>query len=76
MHEIKSSAVDSADYNTVRRVEGFESIAAEYPAYLTDESKFSCQPFDLLFFPKSEAELHEAAQGAPHPQGPGGEVQR
>jgi D-lactate dehydrogenase (cytochrome) len=57
MHEIKSSAIDLADFNTVRRVEGFENITAEFPAYLTDESKLSCQPFDHLFFPKSEAEL-------------------
>jgi D-lactate dehydrogenase (cytochrome) len=41
----------------VRRVDGFENIIAGYPAYLTDESKFSCRPFDHLFFPRSESEL-------------------
>jgi D-lactate dehydrogenase (cytochrome) len=57
MHEIKSSAIELADFNAVRRLDGFANITAEFPAYLTDESKFSCQPFDFLFFPKSEAEL-------------------
>jgi D-lactate dehydrogenase (cytochrome) len=57
MHEIKCSAIDRVDFNAVRRVEGFENITAEFPAYLTDESKFSCRPFDYLFFPKSEPEL-------------------
>jgi hypothetical protein len=57
MHEITCQSIEPADFKTVRRVEGFENIAAEYPAYLTDESKFSCQPFDHLFFPRSEAEL-------------------
>jgi D-lactate dehydrogenase (cytochrome) len=57
MHEIRCQPVEPVDFNTVRRVEGFQNIKAEFPAYLTDESKFSCQPFDHLFFPRSEAEL-------------------
>jgi FAD/FMN-containing dehydrogenase len=57
MHEITSRPVATGDFNVVRRVEGFDNISAEYPAYLTDESKFSCRPFDHLFFPRSEAEL-------------------
>ena len=57
MHEIASKEIDPADFNAVRCVDGFENITAEYPAYLTDESKFSCRPFDHLFFPRSEAEL-------------------
>jgi D-lactate dehydrogenase (cytochrome) len=57
MHEITCQSIVPVDFKTVRRVEGFENIAAECPAYLTDESKFSCQPFDYLFFPRSEAEL-------------------
>jgi D-lactate dehydrogenase (cytochrome) len=57
MHEITCQSVEPVDFNTIRRIEGFENIAAECPAYLTDESKFSCQPFDYLFFPRSEAEL-------------------
>jgi D-lactate dehydrogenase (cytochrome) len=46
-----------ADFSKVRRVEGFERISAEYPIYLTDESKLSPEPFDQLFFPMDEAEL-------------------
>jgi len=57
MYEIKSHITEAAEFEKIRRVEGFQNIAAEFPAYLTDESKFSCQPFDFLFFPKSEAEL-------------------
>jgi D-lactate dehydrogenase (cytochrome) len=57
MHEITSQALGPADYEAVRRADGFEAIAAEFPAYLTDESKFSCRPFDHLFFPRTEAEL-------------------
>lgn len=57
MHEVKSQAVESVDFATVRRVDGFEAISAEFPAYLTDESKLSCKPFEHLFFPRTEAEL-------------------
>ena len=57
MHEIKSQIPETVEFEKIRRVEGFENISAEYPAYLTDESKFSCRPFDYLFFPRSEAEL-------------------
>jgi D-lactate dehydrogenase (cytochrome) len=57
MHEIVSQALRPADIATVRCVEGFERIRTGYPAYLSDESKLSCQPFELLFFPRSEAEL-------------------
>ena len=57
MHEITSQPVEPVDFKSVRCVDGFENITAEYPAYLTDESKFSCRPFDHLFFPRSEAEL-------------------
>ncbi|MFO7707289.1 MAG: FAD-binding oxidoreductase [Desulfobacterales bacterium] len=57
MYEIASQPVDPVDFKMVRRVDGFENIAAEFPAHLTDESKFSCKPFDHLFFPRSEAEL-------------------
>jgi D-lactate dehydrogenase (cytochrome) len=63
MHEIKSQTTATAEFEKIRRVEGFRDITAEFPAYLTDESKFSCQPFDLLFFPRSEAEL-SAVMGA------------
>ena len=57
MHEITCHAVEPVDFRTVRRIEGFDAIKAEFPAYLTDESKLSCRPFDHLFFPRTEAEL-------------------
>ena len=57
MHEITSRPVELADFHSVKCVEGFEQIKAEYSAYLSDESKLSAQPFDLLFIPKNEAEL-------------------
>ena len=55
MHEISSQLVPFADFNQIRRVEGFDRISAEYPTYLTDESKLSPEPFDYLFFPMDEA---------------------
>jgi len=57
MHEITSRPVELADFHSLKCVEGFEQIKAEYSAYLSDESKLSAQPFDLLFIPKNEAEL-------------------
>lgn len=57
MHEISTQLVPIADFNKIRRVDGFKRISTEYPAYLTDESKLSPQPFDYLFFPLDEAEL-------------------
>ena len=46
MHEISTQLVPFADFNIIRCVEGFDSISAEYPTYLTDESKLSPGPFD------------------------------
>jgi D-lactate dehydrogenase (cytochrome) len=57
MHEISTQIVPFADFNKIRFVEGFDRISAEYPTYLTDESKLSPQPFDYLFFPMDESEL-------------------
>lgn len=57
MHEIHSKTAPEADFAQVKRVEGFATIQAEYPAYLSDESKLSAKPFEYLFFPKSESEL-------------------
>ncbi len=57
MHEISTQIVPFADFNKIRFVEGFDRIRTEYPAYLTDESKLSPQPFDYLFFPMDESEL-------------------
>jgi D-lactate dehydrogenase (cytochrome) len=57
LHEITSQPTVPADYGRVRRVEGFERIRSEYPAYLSDESKLTVGRFDYLFFPENEAEL-------------------
>ena len=57
MHEISTQLAPLADFNKIRRIEGFERISDEYPIYLTDESKLSPEPFDYLFFPMAEAEL-------------------
>jgi D-lactate dehydrogenase (cytochrome) len=57
MHEISTQLVPFADYKKIRRVDGFEHIRTEYPIYLTDESKLSPEPFELLFFPANEPEL-------------------
>ncbi len=56
-HKISTQLVPLADFDKIRRVEGFDRISAEYPIYLTDESKLSPAPFDHLFFPMDEAEL-------------------
>jgi D-lactate dehydrogenase (cytochrome) len=57
MHTISTQLIPIADFDKIRGVEGFDRISAEYPTYLTDESKLSPQPFDFLFFPMDEAEL-------------------
>ena len=57
MHEIHTQLAPLADYNKIRRIDGFDHISREYPTYLTDESKLSPEPFDHLFFPADEAEL-------------------
>ncbi len=57
MHEIYSHPALPADFTSVKCIEGYEHIKADYSAYLTDESKISSLPFDFLFFPRSEAEL-------------------
>ncbi len=57
MHEIHSKTLPEVDFNQVKRIEEFETIQCEYPAYLSDESKLSAKPFDYLFFPRTEAEL-------------------
>ena len=62
MHKISTQIVAFADFNKIRFVEGFDRIRTEYPAYLTDESKLSPQPFDLLFFPADESELSAILQ--------------
>lgn len=57
MHEIQSRPGEAAEYEAVRRVDGWEAIRSGFPAYLSDESKLSGPPFERLFFPRSEAEL-------------------
>jgi D-lactate dehydrogenase (cytochrome) len=57
MHKISTQLVPLANFNKIRRVEGFDRICVEYPMYLTDESKLSPEPFDYLFFPMDESEL-------------------
>lgn len=57
MHEIHARKLADTDINQVACVTGFESIQAEYPAYLSDESKLSSPGCDALYFPKSEEEL-------------------
>lgn len=57
MHEIHSRPAPEVDFSQVKCIEGFDHIQAEYPVYLTDESRLSARPFDYLFFPKNENEL-------------------
>ncbi|MEN6523496.1 MAG: FAD-binding protein, partial [Anaerolineaceae bacterium] len=57
MHEIHTKTAALVDINQVKCISGFENIKNEFPSYLSDESKLSAEPFELLFFPKNEAEL-------------------
>ena len=57
MHEITSRTAVPADYQGVRRSEGFAQIKSEFPHYLSDESKLSAGTVDYLFFPANESEL-------------------
>lgn len=56
-HDIHAQPAPPAEYQQVKQVEGFDTIRAEYPGYLSDESKLASRSADLLFFPKDEAEL-------------------
>ena len=57
MYEITSRPAPPADFENVRKVEGFENIKSQYTAYISDESKSVAEPFDYLFFPKDDSEL-------------------
>ena len=57
MHEISTKLTPMADFDNIRRIDGFEHIKNEYPTYLTDESKLSPEACDYLFFPMDESEL-------------------
>lgn len=63
---ICTKSIPAADYKQVRRLEGFNTIKAAYPGYLSDESKLVSNSVDYLFFPKNEPELvaviHEMAK--------------
>ena len=44
-------------FDHVAHINGFETIRDKYSGYLTDESKLTMGPFDLLVFPEDEAQL-------------------
>ncbi len=56
-HEIRAETVPEIAFDTVRRIDGLEEIAANYAPYLADESRLPHQGADYLFFPNDEAEL-------------------
>ncbi|MDP2644297.1 MAG: FAD-binding oxidoreductase [Desulfobacterales bacterium] len=62
MHEITAAAITPADFSRIRCIRGFETIQRDYPAYLTDESKFMSHEAGYLFFPENEAELSAILQ--------------
>ncbi|MGA6925865.1 MAG: hypothetical protein WBY88_09295, partial [Desulfosarcina sp.] len=57
MHEITSIQSTPVDFESVRRIEGFEHIKGDFPLYLSDESKLSAGTVDYLFFPANESEI-------------------
>ncbi len=57
MHEIQARKLAEVDFNQVTRITGFEKILAEFPAYLSDESKLTATGCDTLYLPKTEEEL-------------------
>ena len=58
MNEITSKPVQKVDLCQVKSIQGYECIRAEYPGYLSDESKLTLGAFDCLFFPENEAQLY------------------
>ncbi len=62
MHEIQASPALEADLSAVKCIRGFDRIKSDYPDFLTDESRYTANPFDQLFFPKDEAELSAILQ--------------
>ena len=69
-HDIHAQPALPAEYQQVKRVEGFDTIRAEYPGYLSDESKLASRSAELLFFPKDEAELAAVIRGMSERQMP------
>ncbi|OGR10745.1 MAG: hypothetical protein A2097_02900 [Desulfobacula sp. GWF2_41_7] len=57
MHEISSKPFLPVSFAKVPHILGFEAIKADYPGYLTDESKLTLGSFDVLIFPEDEAHL-------------------
>jgi len=57
MHEIHSRTLTEVDLSQVTCISGIERIQAEFPAYLSDESKLTSTGCDTLYLPKSEEEL-------------------
>lgn len=57
MHEIHSRTLAEVDLSQVSCISGIERIQADYPAYLSDESKLTSTGCDTLYLPKSEEEL-------------------
>lgn len=57
MHVILTQQAPRADYDQVKRVDGYQAIHSDYPVYLTDESKLVSKSAAHLFIPKNEAEL-------------------
>jgi D-lactate dehydrogenase (cytochrome) len=55
-NSILSLKIDAADFDSVRKIKGSNSISSDFPAYLVDESKLEGSA-ELLFFPKTEAEI-------------------
>ena len=53
---INSIKVEQVQFNKIRKIEGSQMIATDYPAYLVDESKLEGIA-DWLFFPNSEIEV-------------------
>ncbi|GAB4312320.1 MAG: hypothetical protein Kow0069_13060 [Promethearchaeota archaeon] len=55
-HVVPTARPNPAPIGNVRRVEGEGTIALEFPAHLSDESKLSGGSATALFFPRNEAE--------------------
>jgi D-lactate dehydrogenase (cytochrome) len=60
MNEITSFPVAGADNACATHIAGAERIRAEFPEYLSDESKLTSGPVERLFFPDDESELAAA----------------
>jgi len=57
MKEILSLPLPDVAFESIQCIHGFEQIKADYPDYVSDESKLTSGSFETLFFPKNEPEL-------------------